>query len=123
MWCSIPHDDRSTANPDLPSRLNIGSGSARKSLMPSPARKLIFIAGSSHSGSTVLDMLLTTRGKAVGLGQIWTVLSENPTKARERVCSCGAAAMECALWRPVIDQLQHLPKTATPRDRYRLVLQ
>lgn len=91
--------------------------------MPPTARKLIYIVGSSHSGSTVLDMLLTTRGKAVGLGQVWTVLGEDPTKMQERVCSCGVAAMECAIWRPVIDQLLRLPETTTPRDRYRLVLE
>jgi hypothetical protein len=91
--------------------------------MPSRPRKLIYIVGSSHSGSTVLDMLLSTRGKAVGLGQVWTVLGEDFTKTQQRVCSCGAAAMECALWRPVIEELKRLPATATPRDRYRLVLQ
>jgi hypothetical protein len=91
--------------------------------MPSRPRKLIYIVGSSHSGSTVLDMLLSTRGKAVGLGQVWTILGEDSTKTQQRVCSCGATAMECALWRPVIEQLMRLPETATPRDRYRLLLQ
>ena len=43
-------------------------------------RKIICVVGLSHSGSTVLDMLLTTRGKAVGLGQVWTVLREDPER-------------------------------------------
>ncbi|HXV31659.1 MAG TPA: hypothetical protein VD840_15140 [Sinorhizobium sp.] len=86
-------------------------------------RKLVYIVGLSHSGSTALDMLLTTGGKAVGLGQVWTVLNEDPATTQERICSCGAAATECALWQPVIDQLKRLSGTATPRDRYRLVLQ
>ena len=40
------------------------------------AQKIIYVLGLGHSGSTVLDMLLTTGGKAVGLGQVWTVLGK-----------------------------------------------
>jgi hypothetical protein len=87
------------------------------------ARKLIYIVGSSHSGSTVLDMLLTTGGKAVGLGQVWTVLREDPARTKARVCSCGAPAPECAIWGPVMERLLRLPDRAPPQDRYRIVLE
>ena len=91
--------------------------------MSTRLRKIIYIAGLSHSGSTVLDMLLTTAGKAVGLGQVWTVLREDPALTRTRVCSCGAAAPECEMWGPAIERLVHLPDAALPRDRYRVVLE
>jgi hypothetical protein len=91
--------------------------------MSATPRKLIYIVGLSHSGSTVLDMSLTTAGRAVGLGQVWTVLYEEPAQRQRRVCSCGAAATECTLWRPIIDRLAHLPQDAPPQDRYRLVLE
>jgi hypothetical protein len=90
--------------------------------MPAKARKVIYIVGLSHSGSTVLDMLLTTARKAVGLGQIWTVLREHLDQTRERSCSCGALAPECKVWGDVIRRLADLPDGALPRDRYQVVL-
>jgi hypothetical protein len=91
--------------------------------MSPTARKLIYIVGSSHSGSTVLDMLLTTGGKAVGLGQVWTVLREDPARTRARVCSCGTTAPECPIWGPVTERLLQLPNRAPLQDRYRIVLE
>jgi hypothetical protein len=91
--------------------------------MYAAARKLIYIVSLSHSGSTVLDMLLTTGRKAVGLGQIWTVLAEVPEQRGQRQCSCGKAAPDCPIWGPILERLEHLPDAASPIDRYRLVLE
>jgi hypothetical protein len=91
--------------------------------MSAKARKVIYIVGLSHSGSTALDMLLTTAGKAVGLGQVWTVLREAPARTLTRVCSCGTSAPECEMWGPVIERLAGLGQDASPRDRYQLVLE
>lgn len=87
------------------------------------ARKIIYIVSLSHSGSTILDMLLTTAKKAVGLGQVWTVLQETPLQSRERTCSCGARATDCEMWGAIIERLGQLPFDAPSRDRYRLVLE
>ena len=46
------------------------------------ARKVIYTLGSSHSGSTILNMLLSSGGKAVGLGAVWTVIREELTITR-----------------------------------------
>lgn len=86
-------------------------------------RKIIYIVGLGHSGSTVLDMLLTTSGKAVGLGQIWNVLREDPSVTLDRVCSCGASALDCKFWGPVLEQIVLVPDAASLPDRYRLVLE
>jgi hypothetical protein len=91
--------------------------------MSTKARRVIYIVSLSHSGSTVLDMLLTTAGKAVGLGQVWTVLREDLGRTQTRVCSCGAVAPECELWGPVIERLARLSDSAAPQDRYQLVLE
>jgi hypothetical protein len=91
--------------------------------MSPAARKLIYIVSLSHSGSTVLDMLLTTGRKAVGLGQIWTVIGESPSERRNRQCSCGKPAPECPIWGPILDRLEHLPDAAWTTERYRLVLE
>jgi hypothetical protein len=90
--------------------------------MPAERRKIIYIMGLAHSGSTVLDMLLTTSGKAVGLGQVWKVLGENVATTKERLCSCGAPATGCELWGPIIRELERLTDKIPPRDRYKLVL-
>jgi hypothetical protein len=91
--------------------------------MSTRLRKIIYIVGLSHSGSTILDMLLTTAGKAVGLGQVWTVLREGPAHTRTRICSCGAPAPECEMWGAVIERLARLPSGAAQQDRYRVVLE
>jgi hypothetical protein len=90
--------------------------------MSTRLRKIIYIVGLSHSGSTILDMLLTTAGKAVGLGQVWTVLREDPAQTQTRICSCGAPAPECEVWGTVIERLARLPADAAQLDRYRVVL-
>lgn len=94
----------------------------RPILSMSVSRTVIYIVGLSHSGSTVLDMMLTTGRKAVGLGQIWTVLRENPGRTLARVCSCGKSARECPIWGPVVAKLANGGVTLAPRDRYQFVL-
>jgi len=86
-------------------------------------RKIIYVVGLSHSGSTVLDMLLTTSGRAVGLGQVWTVLREDLQRSRARQCSCGASATDCKFWGRVLDRLSQLPVSASGQGRYQIVLE
>jgi len=91
--------------------------------MSAIARKVIYIVGLSHSGSTILDMLLTTSRKAVGLGQVWTVLCEDPGRREARQCSCGRPAPECEMWGPILGSLTDLPTQAGLANRYRIVLE
>jgi hypothetical protein len=51
-----------------------------------------------------------------------TVLREDRSVTRGRICSCGASAPECEFWGPVIEKLDHLPERTAPSDRYQLVL-
>jgi hypothetical protein len=88
-----------------------------------PQRRVIYIAGLGHSGSTVLDMLLATRRKAVSLGQVWTVLCEDPLKSRTRVCTCGALAPDCDFWGPILHRIDAAQGTLSQGDRYQLVLE
>jgi hypothetical protein len=87
-----------------------------------PPRKIIYIAGLGHSGSTILDMLLSTTRRAVGLGQVWTVLREKRAISGARICSCGAPAPQCDFWGPVINELHKSTAPSHPGHRYRLVL-
>lgn len=85
-------------------------------------RRVIYVAGMGHSGSTVLDMLLATGGMAVSLGQIWNVLREDPLKTRTRICTCGAPAPDCFFWGPILGGLESAGSTLSRAERYRLVL-
>jgi hypothetical protein len=85
-------------------------------------RKIIYIAGCGHSGSTVLEMLLTTTGKAVGLGEVWNIVDESPERTRRRLCSCGARAPDCGFWAPVMERMGALGGDASRAERYRCVL-
>jgi hypothetical protein len=42
-------------------------------------KKLVFIASLSHSGSTILDLILGGHSRFVGLGEIVRVLRPGPT--------------------------------------------
>jgi hypothetical protein len=70
-------------------------------------KRVIYIAGLGHSGSTILDMSLGTITGVVGLGELKTLLDE---KSRERhytsVCSCGKKATECDIWKEVPQLLE-----------------
>jgi hypothetical protein len=54
--------------------------------------KVVFILGSGHCGATLLDMLLDSHSKIVGVGEMHNAL-------RDRQCTCGKYAFECPVWR------------------------
>ncbi|MBI3158311.1 MAG: sulfotransferase [Chloroflexi bacterium] len=74
--------------------------------------EIVFIAGLSHSGSTLLDLLLGAHPRLTGLGELDKVLAFTPEQyAEERVmpCTCGRPVSECAFWAGAFDALPGLP--------------
>ncbi|MCA9641093.1 MAG: hypothetical protein KC492_10375, partial [Myxococcales bacterium] len=73
--------------------------------------KLVYILGLGHSGSTLLEMLLSSHPRLLGLGEVASLLTRG---MRERhlsgpwpsPCSCGVLARDCPVWKPTLDQLQ-----------------
>ena len=64
--------------------------------------KLAFIMAASHSGSTLLSMLLGSHPDATTMGDT------GGTKARKNpdyLCSCGQYAQECLFWKRVTDEM------------------
>jgi hypothetical protein len=55
--------------------------------------KVIFILGTGHCGSTLLDLLLGSHSKAVSLGEVYTVINKKNT-----VKLCDFCEDECSLW-------------------------
>lgn len=64
--------------------------------------KVLYIAGSGRSGSTILGTILGQIEGFFFVGEIlniWTYfLIEN------RLCACGVSASECKMWRPVLNE-------------------
>ncbi len=54
----------------------------------------------SHSGSTVLDLMLSRHEKAVGLGEVHSVFKRKQAtqEGTESTCSCGEHMNACELW-------------------------
>jgi hypothetical protein len=66
-------------------------------------KKIIYIAGEGHSGSTLLDLLLSTHPQVCGLGEVQMLVSDEKrsvyTKNAESIiCSCGEPISRCELW-------------------------
>ena len=65
--------------------------------------RVIYIAGTSHSGSTLLDMMLNAHPQIVSLGEAYK-LNHKLSPGRERSkayakCSCGAESiLRCPFW-------------------------
>ncbi|WP_170971069.1 sulfotransferase family protein [Ilyomonas limi] len=60
-------------------------------------RKIIYIAGYSRSGSTILDILLGSHTKIFGTGELFYLFEDwlNGT----RTCTCGAVYKDCSFWK------------------------
>jgi hypothetical protein len=60
--------------------------------------RLAYIAASSHSGSTLLAMLLGAHPQALTVGELRLSSAGDPTNY---LCSCGAKLSQCAFWNSV----------------------
>jgi hypothetical protein len=59
--------------------------------------KVVYVAGYSRSGSTLLDIALGSHPQIVGVGEV-TFLLEDWAHPR-RQCTCGSGYAECPFWR------------------------
>jgi Sulfotransferase family len=60
--------------------------------------KLVYIGGYGHSGSTLLEYLLTASPHVLACGEVTSVLREHDSKNR---CTCGERITHCPVWGPV----------------------
>lgn len=62
-------------------------------------RTIVYIAGLGHSGSTLLDLLLGSHSKMIGLGEIMPFIRRKNREIDNRAtCSCGKKGNECDFW-------------------------
>ncbi len=64
--------------------------------------KIIYIAGLGHSGSTLLDVMLSQHPEIQGVGE---VMFYDNWRENEYLCSCGELLKQCRFWREVADNL------------------
>jgi hypothetical protein len=82
--------------------------------------RVIYIAGTSHSGSTLLDLMLNAHPRIIAAGEILKLnrqLSQRSSrKASYAPCTCGAETLsECPLWSEV-DRRVHQSEGKTLAD-------
>lgn len=87
--------------------------------------RLVFIAGQSHSGSTLLDLVLGAHSRLVGLGEIAEVVrhaERDLGTVLDVPCSCGSRLEACEYWGEVIRRWQ----ATSPRSeaaRFEIIFQ
>jgi len=91
-------------------------------------KNLAFIAGCGHSGSTLLELLISSHSQCVGIGEsfqltepygrLQRVFEERPQRAQ---CACGDMLNDCEFWGPVIACFQSQPGL-DKRRRYEMIL-
>jgi hypothetical protein len=85
-------------------------------------RRIVYILGLSRIGSTMLDLVLGSNPRFVGLGEIFQVLRPDMNRfERDEYCSCGNVTHECPFWGTVADRLKK-DMSAGLEKRYHHVL-
>jgi len=64
--------------------------------------KILYVMGTGHSGSTVLDIVLGSHPRLFGCGEL--VHFSSPRTLQGDSCSCGAKISECEFWTQVYGQ-------------------
>ena len=72
--------------------------------------RVIYIAGTSHSGSTLLSLMLNANSEIMSVGEIQNLnrqLKIKPGQKSYPRCSCGASSLwQCNFWRAVDDYVR-----------------
>lgn len=57
--------------------------------------KVIYIAGAGRSGSTLLDMIISTSDQVFSVGEVYNF---NDIMKRDAFCACGERVSQCKFW-------------------------
>lgn len=66
--------------------------------------KNVFIISMSHSGSTLLDLILGCHTNAVSMGKLYASVK---TFDLQRYCNCGEKIQDCIIWGKLKEELQN----------------
>lgn len=87
--------------------------------------RIIYIAGSQNSGTTLLNIILGGHSNLVGLGEIFQLLKQKKhglylSERLEDNCTCGVKVKDCSFWGEVTNRLNTRPGEHI-NDRYNIV--
>jgi hypothetical protein len=68
-------------------------------------KSIIYIASLTHSGSTLLDLMLGGHSRFIGLGEVARFLERGVEDAHQATCSCGHAMDDCRFWSQIASRL------------------
>jgi hypothetical protein len=75
-------------------------------------RQVVFIAGRAHSGSTLLDLMLSGHPRLIGVGEVYSLFDPKQkdwlNHVDEVACSCGKHMDQCAFWGPTSERLRSI---------------
>lgn len=89
--------------------------------------RVVFIAGLEHSGTTLVNYYASQKGKATGVGEVYTLLDDSARVSffsrwgkfdDAHRCSCGARHSDCPVWGPPMADIAARPQRNTSA-RYR----
>ena len=66
--------------------------------------KIIYLLGSGHCGSTLLDLIMDGHSKVVGVGEMENMPLEI-NKQQQINCACGQSVAKCKFWSRVLDNV------------------
>jgi hypothetical protein len=87
--------------------------------------RVVYVAGASHSGSTLLHLMLGAHSRCVGLGEVARTLAPGPegiARTLKRRCSCGSSMEDCVFWSKAASRLSRNPESGL-EGQYRVVLE
>ena len=70
--------------------------------------RVAYVAGASHSGSTLLHFVLGAHSRCVGLGEVARTLGPGANgleRTLRRRCSCGSDAEDCVFWGEAVSRM------------------
>jgi hypothetical protein len=75
-------------------------------------KKIVFIASSPHSGSTLLELILCAHSEFIGLGEVFQLIdpmSNIMRELNENRCACGKMIDRCPFWIKAIREIENQP--------------
>lgn len=81
--------------------------------METQGPKILYVIGTGHSGSTLLDVMLGAHSKVFGAGEMASVSFDGIGK---EICSCDKKALECSFWGRVLKEDYDIPGLGIERN-------
>ncbi|MDO9150508.1 MAG: hypothetical protein Q7U33_03935 [Methylotenera sp.] len=84
--------------------------------------KVVYIAGTVHSGTTLLGMCLASTAVAIHFGEVFNILDKKLERNLKQYCTTGVLAKDCDFWAPTLKKLDSLGENCSTQDKYHVFL-